>query len=315
MSCVFFNDKSISSIATHKKTRALLLFLTKRHVFVLVANKSNGVHLCFFFGFVLNMFEYFSFCVVCSQRLFFSVISLSAVATLLVHRLLHGLLWDGLLLLLLDSWLNLRRGDIEVLSETLHWVSIEVHNFLLWLVDLDDIRLLDLDTGTSSWVVWHHNAYLNTEHTLLELEGASSSVDVRLGGLTRLDHVSITELHGLGTLTTQLTGHDELTTLGSVLHNVTKDTVACLADGETSQKLVAEGLGLSNSTGGAVLDARYVQFHIVWREVETLLDQSGKLTDALVLLTKDVLGTSSQNDDLSAHRGYANLDTRVTILT
>jgi hypothetical protein len=45
------------------------------------------------------------------------------------------------------------------------------------------------------------------------------------GGLTGVDHVSIGELHGLGSGSSQLSGDNDLTTLGTSLHNESEDTV------------------------------------------------------------------------------------------
>jgi hypothetical protein len=41
-----------------------------------------------------------------------------------------------------------------------------------------------------------------------------------------MDHEAVDELHGLGTLTSQLAGDHDLATLGSGLHDETEDTVA-----------------------------------------------------------------------------------------
>jgi hypothetical protein len=51
-------------------------------------------------------------------------------------------------------------------------------------------------------------------------------VDEVLGGLTGLDHVAIPELHGLGTLGAELTGHGDLATESLVLHDEPEHTIA-----------------------------------------------------------------------------------------
>ena len=48
--------------------------------------------------------------------------------------------------------------------------------------------------------------------------------------------------------------------------------------------------------------------------LETLLDESGQLANALGLLTKNVLGAGGQDDDLGTLGGDADLDTGVAIL-
>ena len=65
-------------------------------------------------------------------------------------------------------------------------------------------------------------------------------VDVVVDGITGLEHVAVLELHGLGTLGSQFTRDDDFATLGTVLHDVTEDTVACAAHSEAAQQLVAE---------------------------------------------------------------------------
>ena len=52
------------------------------------------------------------------------------------------------------------------------------------------------------------------------------AVDINIGGLSTVDHETVNELHALGTLTTQLAGHDDLATLSSGFHNKTENTIA-----------------------------------------------------------------------------------------
>ena len=62
--------------------------------------------------------------------------------------------------------------------------------------------------------------------TLTQQDVANSRVDAVADDLTALQHVTILELHALGTLSTQLARDDDLATLGVVLHNVAEDTIA-----------------------------------------------------------------------------------------
>jgi hypothetical protein len=104
------------------------------------------------------------------------------------------------------------------------------------------------------------------------------------------------ELHGLGTGGTELAGHNNLATLGTGLHDETEDTVAGTADGETVQKLVAEGLALSNGGQTAVLDLGGIEGNRVLGELEALLDERGELTDAAALLAENLLGVGGTDD-------------------
>ena len=123
-------------------------------------------------------------------------------------------------------------------------------------------------------------------------------VDEVKGRLTGVDHETVRELHRLGTRGTELARDDNLATLGAGLHNETEDTIASTTDGKTTEKLVAEGLALSNSRKTTVLNLFGVEFQGVFGELETLLDERGKLTDAATLLTEDLLGVGGADDDL-----------------
>mmetsp|Transcript_12834 Transcript_12834/g.23324 ORF Transcript_12834/g.23324 Transcript_12834/m.23324 type:complete len:327 (+) Transcript_12834:172-1152(+) len=179
----------------------------------------------------------------------------------------------------------------------------------------NDVRLGDGASGSALRIVRKHNLNLNTEHTLLELDVAGGLVDVVVGGVTGGDHVSVLELHRLGTLGTQLTGNDDFATLGLVLHDEAENAVASAADGDALHKLVAKGLGLSHSAEPTVLYLLGVEGNGSLGHIETLLDKRGKLADAPALLADDVLRAGGLDDDLSAADRSSNLDTRVSILS
>lgn len=104
------------------------------------------------------------------------------------------------------------------------------------------------------------------------------------------------ELHGLGTGSTELSGHNNLATLGTGLHDETEDTVASTANGKTVKELVAEGLALSDSGETAVLDLGGVEGNGVLGELETLLDEGGELANAATLLTENLLGVGGTDN-------------------
>ena len=135
------------------------------------------------------------------------------------------------------------------------------------------------------------------------------------GRLARVDHESVCELHGLGTSSTELSGYNDLTTLSTRLHNETEDTIASTTDGKTTEKLVAEGLALSNSRKTTVLNLFGVEFQGVFGELETLLHEGSKLTDAATLLTENLLGVGGADDDVGDSRGHPDFDARVTLLS
>ena len=74
------------------------------------------------------------------------------------------------------------------------------------------------------------------------------------------------------------------------------------ADGKTVEELVPQTLTLSYSGKTTVLNLLGVHLERVFWEAETLLDESGKLTDPTALLTQDFLGMGSTDNNL-ANRG------------
>jgi hypothetical protein len=104
------------------------------------------------------------------------------------------------------------------------------------------------------------------------------------------------ELHGLGTGSTELSGNDNLATLGTALHDETENTVAGPTDGQTVEELVAEGLALSDGGQTAVLDLGGIEGDGVLGELEALLDEGCELADAATLLTENLLGVGGTDD-------------------
>jgi hypothetical protein len=109
------------------------------------------------------------------------------------------------------------------------------------------------------------------------------------------------ELHGLGTGSTELSGNNNLTTLGTALHDEAEDTVTGTTDGKTVQELVAEGLALSDSGETAVLDLGGIEGNGVLGELETLLDEGSELADAATLLTENLLGVGGTDNCRKHH--------------
>ena len=71
-------------------------------------------------------------------------------------------------------------------------------------------------------------------------------------------------------------------------------------DGKTTEQLVSERFALSDSRETTVLDLLGVKLKGVVGELETLLDERSELADAATLLTEDLLGVGSTDDDLEA---------------
>ncbi len=135
-----------------------------------------------------------------------------------------------------------------------------------------------------------------------------------LDGLTGVDHEAVGELHRLGTGSTQLARDDDLATLGTRLHDEAEDTVGGTSDGKTTEELVAERLALGDGVETTVLHLLGVELERVVGELESLLDESGELTDAATLVTENLLGVGGTDDDLGAGVGDTDLTSGVSLL-
>ena len=216
---------------------------------------------------------------------------------------------SGLLLSLAGS-LSLGGLGTVVLAD-----GLDDGGLLLGLDDGNGVGESLLGTGLALGVGAAHDLDLDSEHTLAEQDVTGGAVDEVLGGLTAVDHEAVGELHGLGAGGAQLSGDDNLATLGAGLHDEAEDTVARAADGETVEELVAEGLALSDSGETAVLDLGGVEGDGVLGELEALLDQAGELADAASLLAEDLLCVGGADDDVGDGRCDADLDAGVTLLS
>jgi hypothetical protein len=218
-------------------------------------------------------------------------------------------------LLLSNSCVLSSLGGLGGLSAVVLADGLENSLLLLGLDDGDGVRESLLGAGLALGVGAAHDLDLDTQNTLAEENVTGSVVNEVLGGLTRVDHEAVGELHGLGTGSTKLTGDNNLTTLGTRLHDETEDTIAGTSNGETVEELVSEGLALSDGGETAVLDLGGVEGDGVLGELESLLDERGELANAAALLTENLLGVGGSDDDVGNGGGDADLDAGVTLLS
>ena len=181
-------------------------------------------------------------------------------------------------------------------------------------MDGDDIGDGGAGPGAALGVPVKHDFNLDADATLAEEDVQARGFDVLPDGVTGRDHVPILELHSLATLAAELAGHDNLGTLGTVLHDEAEDAVARAAHGEASEELVPERLSLGNGAETAVGNLLGVELDGALGEAKTLLDEGGELANAAALLAENVLGAGGADDDLGAHGGHADLDAGVAIL-
>jgi len=183
-----------------------------------------------------------------------------------------------------------------------------------WLDDGNHVGEGLLGAELAFWVVSLHDLNLDTQYTLLEENVSDGVVDEVTSWLTRVNHETVGELHGFSTGSTELSGDDDLTTLGTGLHDESKNTIACPADGKTTKELVPQALALCNGRETTALDLLGVEFEGVFGELEPLLDERSELTDAASLLTEDFLGVGGTDDDFGTGVRYTDFTARVTFL-
>jgi len=153
-----------------------------------------------------------------------------------------------------------------------------------------------------------HDADLDADGTSAEVDVAASLIDEHLTGGTGLDQVTVTELHGLTTLTADLTRDDAFATLATGFHDEADDTHSGTADGELVDELEAEGLALGHGAEAAVLDAVDEEGETAGLVLEALLDEGHEFAHAAALVTEDFTGLGGLDDDFDAVGGDAVFD-------
>ncbi len=89
--------------------------------------------------------------------------------------------------------------------------------------------------------------------------------------MTGLDHISISELLRLSSLSSQLSRNNNFNTLSTRLINKLKNTIASLADGKSSKELVLKRFGLGLSAETSVVDLLSEEVNGTLSEVESIL--------------------------------------------
>jgi hypothetical protein len=110
----------------------------------------------------------------------------------------------------------------------------------------------------------------------------------------------------------ELSRYDDLSTDGTVLHDLLEDGVGGSTDGYLTEELILQGLGLSRSTKSTVDDTLSLDEQVVLVVIEALLDQTGQLLDATTLWANYLLGLSGLDEDLGLHGSYTHLEPGVT---
>mmetsp|Transcript_15213 Transcript_15213/g.42884 ORF Transcript_15213/g.42884 Transcript_15213/m.42884 type:complete len:280 (-) Transcript_15213:156-995(-) len=210
-----------------------------------------------------------------------------------------------------DRWRGQGGGLLLLLlgGEVGGWID-----FFLWFQNCDGVIQRDLRSHLSLGIVREHDGDSDSDNALSHENVTHGGVRVDLAGMSGLDHVAIAELHALGTLSAELSGDDDLATLGGGLHHEPDHTVARTSHGQPSQQLELEGFGLGLGAEAAVLHALGVQLDGAIGEFESLLHDGGQLADAASVLSQHALGAGGADDDLGSVRGGADLNSGVSVL-
>ncbi len=168
-----------------------------------------------------------------------------------------------------------QRTNINIYIYQLNTLLLYTSIYLvLGLIDSNNIRQRLLDTILASRIMWHHDVDTNSKDSLTHENVAGSRDDVFYNRVTSLDHVSLLELHGLGSLSSQLSRDDDFASLGTSSHDDTDDSIGSTSHSKTSEELELERLSLSLSTKSLVGNSLSVELNGALGEVESLLDDT-----------------------------------------
>lgn len=93
---------------------------------------------------------------------------------------------------------------------------------------------------------------------------AHCCVDVVVDGVSAVDHQTVHKLHGLGPLTPQLAGHNDLTTLGTALHDEPQNTIAGPEREEGKNSVNGQKLNSLQSISCSFLRTNYCLFFLLF---------------------------------------------------
>lgn len=176
---------------------------------------------------------------------------------------------------------------------------------------------LSLSASSGFTGPWKHDLDLNTDHSLLEEDVSDGLVDEDLSWVTSGDEETFLVLLALGSLLSELTRDDDLTTVStSTLDDVGDDGLGAESDGNTRQELGLEVLGLGRGRESLVGDVSHGDGDLSLVVAESLLDEGDELTlelvwDVALLL---VSGTGDLGVDVSDVVGGLDSAASITVL-
>ncbi len=193
-------------------------------------------------------------------------------------------------------------------------VGVLRQHLLLGLHDAHVIRQRLPRSHLAIGIPGQHDFHLDAEDALSEEDMPAGRVHVVIGRVSRVDHQTIDELHGLGALSSKLARDDDLAALSARLHDEAEDAVAGASHGQAADQLVTKRLGLGDGAKSPSRDFLGVELDRVLRKVESLLDDGREFTDASAFLAQDVLRPRRHDDDFGPRRRHSDLDAGVAVL-
>ena len=190
---------------------------------------------------------------------------------------------------------------------------------VLWWDDLDEVWHDLGGTRGGGSLGSLHNLNSKTKHSLSHLDATDGSVDELELWLTGGDLVTLGVLLGLGSLSTDLTGDDDLTTDGTTTaHDGSKDVVGGHTDWGSVQELSLEDLDVGSSAHILVVSEWLegdVELVLNIIEAVSLLNGGLDLLHESHVLVNDILEAGASDTDLSVVAGATNLKTSISLLS
>jgi len=187
-------------------------------------------------------------------------------------------------------------------------------DFLLWLQDGDNIWVLFFWTVHAGLVMRFQNLHFNTNDTLSQENVSNSGVNVRFDWVTGMDHHTVNEFHTLRSLSSDFTGNNNFATSGTLFHDESKDTVGGSSDSETSEKLVSERFGLSDSGHTSVGNSFDVEIDLALFVAPSFVDDGGQFSNSSSFFSQNLTWSGGDDDDF-AGLGFSDDQARVSVFS
>ena len=190
-----------------------------------------------------------------------------------------------------------------------------IYLLILSLVDGDHIWLWVTWAIDTLWILSEHDEDADTDDGLLHWDVTDGLSDIVLGWVAGLDHVTLPELHSLGTGGPHLAGDDDLATPSTSVHDEPDDAVGGTAGWHPLDELVPEALELVEGGETTLLDAVDEDLELLVLDEPALHDHEPELLKTAAVVVGELLGVRSLDDDFSAGWGGPNFAAAIALLS